>query len=488
MHFLHLLTSIILFYLIQKTTQEKLVFVMTHFRHGARAPNSIDENSLDKVHETWTTPGELTAVGMRMQYLLGLRNRKRYIDDYKLLSNRFDPHEMLVYSTNFNRTLMSIYSQLQGLYPHKPEVGFSLNEEQEISAIPQVNINKSYIKDLVDIMNSSALPDFMTVIPVRMISENDKKISVRCSGTSNNTKNTSMESIIAVKYYFNQKYKKYLNEFYNESTTYDFDFLKSFCDAFVADYTDRRNITGLKNTGVNFEELAESCYEVLKINFRDYSLNAGQNHLDIIESSKIMREMIRLMQQRVDDDINNVTEIDYDDFSRPKMMMISAHDTTVSCHQITIIKCFNLDLDTFQLAKFTAQMAFEVVRKDDNETDLNNLSYKDYTVNYYFNDDNILSVSFEEFKEKMLNYLWTEEEVDSYCSGNSSNKNETDDNNNDNNENNNVLVYGIVICALSVLVVVCIVINIVLVVLFKRGKNGGSSKAVSLVGVSKSDA
>ena len=485
MYFLNFLS---LFYLINISIQEKLIFVMTHFRHGARAPNSINKNNLDKVNELWTIPGELTAVGMRMQYLLGLRNRKRYIDNYKLLSKKFDPHEMLVYSTNFNRTLMSIYSQLQGLYPHKSGVGLSLNEEQEVSAIPQVKINESYIKDEVDIMNSSALPDFMTVIPVRMISDNDRKISVRCSGSSNNTKNTSMESIIAVKYYFNQKYKKYLNEFFNESTTYDFSFLKNFCDAFVADYTDRRKITELKNTGVNFEELAESCYEVLKINFRDYSLNAGQNHLDLIESSKILREMIRLMKQRVDDDINNVTEIDYDDFSRPKMMMISAHDTTVSCHEITIIKCFNLDLDTFQLAKFTAQMAFEVVRKDDNETDLSSLSYKDYTVNYYFNDDKVLSVSLEEFIEKMDNYLWTEEEVDSYCSVDNSKKNETDDSSNDGIENNNVLVYGITICALSVLLAVCIVINIILIVLFKRGKKGGSDKAVSLVSVSKNDA
>ena len=154
---------------------------------------------------------------------------------------------------------------------------------------------------------------------------------------------------------------------------------------------------------------------------------------------------------------------------------------------MAIIKCFNLDLDTFQPVKFTSQMAFEVIRNDDNETNFNSLSYNDYTVNYYFNDDNILSISLDKFIEKMENYLWTEEEVDNYCSGGSI-KNETDDSNDDNIGSNNVLIYGIVICALSVLLAVGIVINIVLMVLLKKGKKGRSDKAVSLVGVSKSDA
>ena len=96
MYFINLLLSIILFYLIKISIEEKLVFVMTHFRHGARGSSNIDENSLDYTREKWTKPGELTGMGMRQHYLLGLRNRKRYINDYKLLSPIYDPHEILV--------------------------------------------------------------------------------------------------------------------------------------------------------------------------------------------------------------------------------------------------------------------------------------------------------------------------------------------------------------------------------------------------------
>jgi len=58
-----------------------------------------------------------------MHYLLGLRNRIRYIDELKFLSDKFDPHEILIYSTSVNRTLVSVSAQLQGLYPQSAEKG-----------------------------------------------------------------------------------------------------------------------------------------------------------------------------------------------------------------------------------------------------------------------------------------------------------------------------------------------------------------------------
>ena len=64
------------------TQNDKLIFVMLHFRHGARAPTSIGETIIDKIGEYLENEGALTGVGERMHYLLGLRNRLRYIKDY----------------------------------------------------------------------------------------------------------------------------------------------------------------------------------------------------------------------------------------------------------------------------------------------------------------------------------------------------------------------------------------------------------------------
>ena len=59
---------------------KKLIFVLTHFRHGARAPVSLDEKNYDLFKQQWLYPGELTVVGQRMHYLIGRHNHERYIN------------------------------------------------------------------------------------------------------------------------------------------------------------------------------------------------------------------------------------------------------------------------------------------------------------------------------------------------------------------------------------------------------------------------
>lgn len=112
-------------------TDEKLIFLITHYRHGARAPNNLDDNFLDTLKEKWTNPGELTGIGERMHYLLGFRNRKRYIEEKHFLSEKYDPHEILIYSSFYNRTLVSAASQLQGFYPQNEGLGETLTEEKK---------------------------------------------------------------------------------------------------------------------------------------------------------------------------------------------------------------------------------------------------------------------------------------------------------------------------------------------------------------------
>lgn len=58
---------------------DKLHFVHEVVRHGARAP--VAEHTGFK-----QDPGELTSQGMRQRFLLGSRNRERYIDEYGLIS------------------------------------------------------------------------------------------------------------------------------------------------------------------------------------------------------------------------------------------------------------------------------------------------------------------------------------------------------------------------------------------------------------------
>ena len=107
--------------------EDTLFFTLTHFRHGARAPIFPSESESDDYGMKWTNPGELTLGGHRMHYLLGVYNRKRYIP--KLLPEKFDPHDIYIISSNYNRTVQSALSQLQGLYPK--DISNKLNDIQK---------------------------------------------------------------------------------------------------------------------------------------------------------------------------------------------------------------------------------------------------------------------------------------------------------------------------------------------------------------------
>ena len=112
------------------TQNDKLIFVMLHFRHGARAPTSIGETKIDKIGEYWENEGALTGVGERMHYLLGPRNRLRYIKDYKLLSEKYNSTELRAICSLRERSQQSLSSHLQGLYPPNENLGENLNELQ----------------------------------------------------------------------------------------------------------------------------------------------------------------------------------------------------------------------------------------------------------------------------------------------------------------------------------------------------------------------
>ena len=90
----------------------KIGFAFELVRHGARSP--IEDRDLEKFK---VEEGILTAEGMRQRNLLGSFNRQRYTEEYQLLSPKYIPDEVIMMSTDVNRTIQSGYSELMGLYP-----------------------------------------------------------------------------------------------------------------------------------------------------------------------------------------------------------------------------------------------------------------------------------------------------------------------------------------------------------------------------------
>ena len=110
--------------------KRKLIFVYEHVRHGARGPSSsygaILENGVDEYGVNWGTDGELTQIGKRQHYFLGVRNRIKYGDFIDF--TKYNPKEILIHATDYNRTRQSIFSELYGMYENMQEAELKGNE------------------------------------------------------------------------------------------------------------------------------------------------------------------------------------------------------------------------------------------------------------------------------------------------------------------------------------------------------------------------
>jgi len=97
---------------------QKLLGIIDFFRHGARAPLTVDSQGLDMLNIKWENgKGALTNIGIRQHYLAGVNIRNKYVDGKKLFSEYFNPDEFSISSTDIDRTIVSAYSRVLGIFP-----------------------------------------------------------------------------------------------------------------------------------------------------------------------------------------------------------------------------------------------------------------------------------------------------------------------------------------------------------------------------------
>jgi hypothetical protein len=72
------------------TNPSQLRFVFSIFRHGSRAPGNLDKSTgKDLFGNQWNLESELTPIGIRQQYLNGIKNRILYYDKLNITKQDF---------------------------------------------------------------------------------------------------------------------------------------------------------------------------------------------------------------------------------------------------------------------------------------------------------------------------------------------------------------------------------------------------------------
>lgn len=411
--FFYILILSYLFELI--SSKDKLRFVFGIFRHGARAPwNNVDENNIDILGSKWEARSALTGVGKRQHYLIGFKNKEKYSSQLNMTDRNHD--EIVLFSTKTSRTMMSIYSEVFGMYP--TSTGPLLNDAQLSFATPPIkNFN---FTDEISTLKMDALKKRVNPLPLRIFDNyahffglNDPRICKPLEDIKVRNKNS-------------EKFKNYTNGIIKEygeriikvigksdvKVLEEYDNIYSVFDSFMANYFDGRDLSKFTDNGLEIENFYNMSVDFL--HWDQYYINYGDedNYAGRMSFSPIIGNLIKQINMRIEFDENG----DIADFynpQNPKMMLYSAHDTSLAALTIFFRYMFGEEVKLYY-PYFASSYYIEVFK---NSTADSTDKDENYYLNILFNEENILgrSISFKDFKNQIENKLISEKEINKYC-------------------------------------------------------------------------
>ena len=402
---------------------DKLRFVFGMFRHGARAPwKSLNENNIDIFGSKWEGESQLTDVGVRQHYLLGYKNKQKYFSQLNITD--YNTNEFSIFSTETDRTVMSAYSELFGMFP--PGSGPKLTEEQIPFAQPPMKTFNFSQKQ--EFLKDEVLQAAVALFPVHLFDKYasyfnlyDPKLCPRVKDYQDANKKS--EKFLN---YSNAIIKNYGDRIIKLINKTDINELKDYnsmyyvFDTFIANYFDGRNLDKLNETGINFEEFYNLTIDFLK--WDQFYINYGDKDSIVarMSFSPVFRYLFDVIDARIGlDSSEGLISPDYYDSLNPKMFLYSGHDTSLAAMNVFLSYMFGEDRVKQYYTYFASSFYFELYK---NETKSNSEMKHEYGEEYYlnilFNEKNIFgkSISYKEFKDQIKNKLMNAQDVHDFCS------------------------------------------------------------------------
>ena len=382
-----------------------LIFVYEHVRHGARGPSSgyqsFFENGVDEYKVRWDLDGELSAIGKRQHYFLGVRNRLRY----KNLINfeKYNPMEILIHATDYNRTHQSINSELLGMYGNFKEEELTQAEKNEYTMV-----NTKYLIESNPELNAS-ITNELNLIGNQV---NDKSIPIFNIRRFKNGRIFLVDHCTKLDQYRDQKvgatvrklYDEFAEKYADKFRTFfdrpqyfrDYNKMKSITDHFICDYDNKKDLSALVNAGINeteFLNFSKRFYGNFIFNWFIDDYTSG------LESTHLMQDLLGYMDRR----IKYKDEITY---KAPKMVMDCGHDTTVGPIARYMSSAFNISYHEY--CEFACNVFYELY--------IDAGKPSGYSVSYLLDDELLIErMDYKDFKEKMESKFWNDTYMSEFC-------------------------------------------------------------------------
>ena len=349
-----------------------------------------------------------------MHYLLGISNKKQYYDFLK----EYNPNEILIRSTNVNRTILSAFSTLQGLF-NNSNIS-TLNQKQINRGIIQ---NTNYSRDITKIIQNlgyKTIEGGFSLFPVHIYSTNyDHQYQIfrkdECPGIENyinkvinssEVKNISYDICDKV----NKTYGDYIFNFMNKSGVdepfylYDFDNLFDIADTFVADYFNGKKLKIINDTGINMDDFYIECLNISSTDSYYRTFGFSPSELLYISVSPSFNSLFNYMDKRIELDKKGKSELLVSD--SPKFVLIAGHDNSLALNDLFLKYEFNID---YEKAVYSQSQVYELWK--------NEIENK-YYIRYLVNQKQIALFDYEDFKIKVNSKIYSSEMIEEICKGN----------------------------------------------------------------------
>ncbi len=185
-------------------------------------------------------------------------------------------------------------------------------------------------------------------------------------------------------------------------------FLLEVTDHFISSYIHKRkNLKFFEDERIDLKEYYEECIKFKNISM--YEIETTKK-IGVMAASPIFRDMLHYMDNiikiNLSKDINKLENKK----KAPKFIMYSGHDYIIAALQLYLNIAFGIP---YFYPCFASNQFFELHKEDG--IDDNKLKEKDFHVEFYFNGNLLLNVSYPEFKKKISKLMWSMDQIIDFC-------------------------------------------------------------------------